>query len=943
MKFFIWFISIIILQFSTLYSIAQTDCNSTNTNLNVACNQTCIALAPKLRNIKSTDNYIVQQVPYSPFPYTNADGNNAPRNIYEDDSYSSIINMPFPFCFYGQFYNQFVFGSNGIVTFETSNANLDNSWPLTSRGVNGGSPVPIPATPSGFNPNDAETTHYPRAAIMGPYHDIDPTFSISPRGRIEWKVFGTAPCRRVVISFSNIRTYDSPTNDDSFLATHQIVLYENTGVIDVNIKDKPIEPGWNDGLAILGIQNWDRNRAVTVSGRNCTPWTATNESYRFYPNGITNYLIDTRLYDNNGALVRTLLPGDVTFNNDGTYTPNFGNICPTSGTSKYVIKSRFAACFSANNSIEFVDTFTIVKPPKLIATPTIVPTPCGTQVGSITIGSVTNGNAPFTYTMLGMGAVPPNGNVFANLGTGFYNIVVSNGNVISCDDTLRVFVPPTDLTATAQLEAQATCSVGNDGVITATGSVAQTYEYSINEGRTFQPTGRFTGLAPGRYRVLIRKVSDGCLALSNEVEVTVINDLTASFNNSPSTCRIPGDGIISIEGLAGSLTGYTFSLDGNPPVTSTMLTSGSGLRMITIFKNGCFKDTTTIVDLIDNFVFNAPASIDKCANRDATITTTSNFPASTSVLWTPTLNIAPNPSLTPVTSTPTNIQYSYVATYGVCTRPGMVDVSVYPLPVVNAGLDDTLCYLGSGQLNGTVTGDFRRYFWTPATNLSDSTVLNPAIASSTTSIQYVLNAEDNYGCDTTIQDTVNIRVLSEIKLNMLDTMLVPNQVPTPIDNFLIDPSEPISSYVYTWTPATDLNDANAQIPLATLNTILTPANDPRKYNVRVQLADCFADDSIYLIPYLGPDIYIPTAFVPESGVRGNNLAKAIYVGIRDLKYFAIYNRWGKQVFYTRDQFKGWDGRVNGVLQPTSVFVVVAEGIDILGRTIKKQQTITLIR
>jgi hypothetical protein len=932
MKFFIPVALIITLSFDAQIGLGQTDCNSTSTDIILGCSNPCFTLAPKLRNIKSTDDYIVQQVRYNPFPYVNVDGNNAPQNIYEDDNYSSIINMPFPFCFYGQFYNQFVFGSNGIVTFEVSNANKDNSWPLTTE-ADSGVPVPIPAAPRFNNPDEASITHYPRASIMGPYHDIDPTDEVSPRGRVEWKVFGDAPCRRVVISFSEMRMY-SANGNSPFFATHQIVLYENTGVIDVNMLNKPVESSWNDGLAILGIQNWDRNRAVTVNGRNCTVWTAQNESYRFYPNGITNYLIDSKLFDINGTLLKTLLPNEVTFNNDGTYTPNFGSFCPPSGNTRYIIKSKFSACFSANNFIEFVDTINVVKPPKLVATPTIIGTPCGTSMGSITISNVINGAEPFTYTMLGNNTPPQTSNVFSNLGVGFYNIVVSNGGITSCNDTLRLFLPPTDLFATSQLVSAATCTIGNDGVISGTGIPAQSYQYSINDGVTFQTSNTFTGLAPGTYRILIRN-TQGCLALSPPVTVTVNNDLSATFQNTNSTCKIPGDGVINIT-VPGSLTGYTFSLDGSTPVTSNMLTATAGPHTITVAKNGCTKDFNTNVGLIDNFVFIAPTSIIKCANKDAVITTTSNFPAATTVIWTPTVGIAPNPSLTPVTNTQTPIQYTGVATYGVCNRTVTVDIGIHPLPIVNAGINDTLCYLETSTLNGQVSGDFTRYYWTPTTNLSNPNILNPIITNPTETINYVLNAIDAYGCDTILRDTVNIKVLSEIKLNMLDTMLVPTNIPAPVDNFLINPSEPIASYIYAWTPAIGLNDASAQIPLATLL-------NPQQYNVRVSLEDCFINDSIYLIPYKGPEIYIPTAFVPDSRNTSNRLARAIYVGIRDLKYFAIYNRWGDRVFFTRDQFKGWDGNINGVPQPTSVFVVVAEGVDVLGRTIKKQQTITLIR
>ena len=84
------------------------------------------------------------------------------------------------------------------------------------------------------------------------------------------------------------------------------------------------------------------------------------------------------------------------------------------------------------------------------------------------------------------------------------------------------------------------------------------------------------------------------------------------------------------------------------------------------------------------------------------------------------------------------------------------------------------------------------------------------------------------------------------------------------------------------------------------------------------------------------------AFTPNGDGR-NDLAKAIPVGIREFRYFAIYNRWGETIFTTKDPSKGWDGRVAGVLQDNAVFVWMAQGVDFKGNLISKKGTITLIK
>src|ERR1044071_6653444 len=49
---------------------------------------------------------------------------NAPTNLtLSDDQWSGVVNVGFPISFYGNTYSQCVIGSNGLVSFNTANAN----------------------------------------------------------------------------------------------------------------------------------------------------------------------------------------------------------------------------------------------------------------------------------------------------------------------------------------------------------------------------------------------------------------------------------------------------------------------------------------------------------------------------------------------------------------------------------------------------------------------------------------------------------------------------------------------------------------------------------------------------------------------------------------------------------------------------------------------------
>jgi hypothetical protein len=155
----------------------------------------------QIPDIRSSSTYTVVNIPYDPYPYITANGVED-LNLYNDDKYSSVFNLPFPFCFYDSVYTKAVISSNGLVTFDTSYAScLGAAWYIASAIPYGGV----------FNctPDD-----YPRASIMAAFMDIDPRpassgplstiLSSPPDRQIQWKVEGTAPCRRFVVSYFHI-------------------------------------------------------------------------------------------------------------------------------------------------------------------------------------------------------------------------------------------------------------------------------------------------------------------------------------------------------------------------------------------------------------------------------------------------------------------------------------------------------------------------------------------------------------------------------------------------------------------------------------------------------------------------------------------------------------------------------------------------------------------
>jgi gliding motility-associated-like protein len=62
-----------------------------------------------------------------------------------------------------------------------------------------------------------------------------------------------------------------------------------------------------------------------------------------------------------------------------------------------------------------------------------------------------------------------------------------------------------------------------------------------------------------------------------------------------------------------------------------------------------------------------------------------------------------------------------------------------------------------------------------------------------------------------------------------------------------------------------------------------------------------------------------------------------------LNFFRVYDRKGRLLFQTSNVGDGWDGTVNGTLQPLDTYVWVAEASNEKGQRIYREGSTTLLR
>ena len=143
-------------------------------------------------------------------------------------------------------------------------------------------------------------------------------------------------------------------------------------------------------------------------------------------------------------------------------------------------------------------------------------------------------------------------------------------------------------------------------------------------------------------------------------------------------------------------------------------------------------------------------------------------------------------------------------------------------------------------------------------------------------------------------------------------------------------------FYFNWRP---------QVQLSNYNTRYTQfyAVDDVKYLIDISdIHTCVTIDTMQMLVLKKPGYYLPTAFTP-NGDGLNDVAKPYLVGMKSLKSFSVYNRWGNLVFYSKTYGEGWDGKFRGVDQNPGVYVWILEYISNDDKKVTEKGQITIIR
>ena len=254
-------------------------------------------------------------------------------------------------------------------------------------------------------------------------------------------------------------------------------------------------------------------------------------------------------------------------------------------------------------------------------------------------------------------------------------------------------------------------------------------------------------------------------------------------------------------------------------------------------------------------------------------------------------------------------------------------ITVEASPKIDLQVEDA-CFRDTIQFTAGFSGGapVRQWYWDLGDGKKDSGAVIKYIYQKGGEYTVKLFALGNNGCSSDSLDRL-IHIYSTNAFAGRDTIVADNQ-PLQLNGS--------GGVLYSWSPANGLNNPSIADPIAIVN------RDTRYILHAYTPMGCGTYDTINVKVYKGPAIYVPNAFTP-NGDHNNPSFRFIPVGITEIHYFRIYNRYGQLIYSSTSSQKGWDGTLNGQPQPPGTYVWMISGKDFIGKTHVQKGTVTLIR
>jgi gliding motility-associated-like protein len=418
--------------------------------------------------------------------------------------------------------------------------------------------------------------------------------------------------------------------------------------------------------------------------------------------------------------------------------------------------------------------------------------------------------------------------------------------------------------------------------------------------------------------------------LSYTMPATICSKNTFTINNT-SAPYLASDIITS--------WAWNYGLDANQKDTVFQPNSyvytfagGYNVKLIAKDKNGCIDSLIkNVVVLTSPFLRIFPRGDTICQGQKDTLIA---FHSDT-LSWTPVPLVSCVTCDTTIASP--NVSTIFYATaknnIGCSVQDSSIIKVLTPFTAAAVKSPVTVCEKDTVRIN--VTPPDKKIVWSPGFGLSDSTVYNPLVRA-TSNTTYTALLSDSTGCFTsTASVDVIIKTIPQVEAG-------PNRVLPYTSPFTISPTYSSNVQLYEWTPAGNLNCTTCATPSGV-------ADKGQTFTIKVTSdSGCVNQDNITIsVECKYANLFMANAFSPNRDGK-NDLYFPQTKGIKLIKRFTIFNRYGQKVFDAKNANPnevnfGWNGKFNGVEQPADAYVFILEATCDLGEIITKKDSFLLLR
>lgn len=271
------------------------------------------------------------------------------------------------------------------------------------------------------------------------------------------------------------------------------------------------------------------------------------------------------------------------------------------------------------------------------------------------------------------------------------------------------------------------------------------------------------------------------------------------------------------------------------------------------------------------------------------------------------------------------------------SNPGCADSSVIPVEIYQNAIADftvkPVCInLPAQIINNTVDtlSSPINYTWRLG-NGQTSTLRNPPLPAFSAAGNYPISLSVNTAqCPSPLNTLTRSLVVEKPQVG----------ISYPVQYALVD--LPISLQArkvgekVLWSPGTGLDNRTTYTPVFNYSS-------EQSYAIRLETSSgCVTVDTQVVKTVKNVEVYVPDAFTPNSDLK-NDYLRPLVMGVREVRFFRVFNRWGQLLFETRTDRPGWDGTYKGVLQQTQTVVWMVEVTGVDGKTYVRKGTSILLR